>query len=64
VSGERGAEVHGGARPVPSHPVTVRLSLATGEIVIQAHESQIRSLVENLAARGVDVVIDSHGLCG
>ena len=46
------------------HPVTVRVDLATGRIVLQGTDPQIAAVILELARVGLTVVIDSKGLCG
>lgn len=49
---------------LPLHPVTVRVSLTTGECIVEGLDPQIRSIVANLSAGGIDLIVESRGLCG
>jgi hypothetical protein len=50
--------------PMPRHPVTVRVSLQSGDIVVQGKDVQIEAIAAALARSGVDLEIASKGLCG
>jgi len=52
------------AARMPRHPVTVRVSLRTGDIVVQGKDIQIEAIVAELSRAGIDLDVTSKGLCG
>lgn len=51
-------------RAVPSHPVTVRVSLKTADVVIEGLDAQIEAITRTLTRAGLTLIVDSQGLCG
>lgn len=49
---------------LPSHPVTVTVSLRSGDVVIEGLDTQIELIVEHLAKAGIQLSVSSRGLCG
>jgi hypothetical protein len=49
---------------LPSHPVTVSVSLRSGDIVIEGLDPQIELIAEQLAKVGIHLSVSSRGLCG
>jgi hypothetical protein len=50
--------------PMPNHPVTVRVSLRSGDIVVQGKDVQIEAIAASLARAGIELDVTSRGLCG
>jgi hypothetical protein len=49
---------------MPAHPVTVRVSLSTGAVVLQGKDVQLDAIANELARAGVELDVSSRGLCG